>query len=722
MLTNRQARLAESHDLPVEDRIDAICDCFEHDWKQGARPEIAAYLDFCDPPAQPRLLTELLLLDWELRSSRGEQPSWDEYLTKLPRFANQIEAARFKHQAQSLGDTSTRSPQQNLSRIARFELLEKIGSGASGDVWKARDTLLQRIVAAKLPRNLHLTEEELSRFLREGQAAAELKHPNIAAVHEVGCANGTAYLISDFIAGQNLRNWLKQSPPSFSVAAKLCQEIAVALAYAHSHGVIHRDLKPANVLLDEGGSPHIVDFGLAKRASSQASVSTQCHVIGTPAYMSPEQASGGCTDQRSDVYSLGVMLYEMIAGRQPFEGSLDEVICAVLTKEPVRLRRLNRSIPRDLELICLKAIAKQPADRYQTADEMADDLNCYLSGVPIRARRYRTAVLAWRGVRRKVATIGLAVIALIAVCLAIKGGTARFAGVPALQPRSVRLTTTPPGAHVVFVPLSPTDGEPMAERAITATGVSPVQSTLAPGDYWVEAVLPGGRFHEVFRHVPKSGERAVRSENHLRWAEQKDGGIEVPNIEIPSKDFAQQMLLVDTSHDSLSGDSDDNARKEFPLVSFYVKAEGATAGEYLKLNPLLSNYLRGPQLQPNQPIPLTYDDAVCYAEAVGMRLPTRAEWQRARTVLPPRSANQLAEWTTTWSLRASAIGVTAAEQTEDHLRLALGGSNRLVRQDGPLEPTDYDANNWAALQRGRFFPGVGVLCVRSAAPRFFKDP
>ncbi len=656
MLTNRQARLAESHDLPAEDRIDAICDCFEHDWKQGARPEIAAFLDFCDPPAQPRLLTELLLLDWELRTSHGEQPSWDEYLTKLPRFAHQIEAARFKHQAQSFGETSTRLPQQNLSRIARFELLEKIGSGASGDVWKARDTLLQRIVAAKIPRNLHLTEDELSRFLREGQAAAELKHPNIAAVHEVGCANGTAYLISDFIAGQNLRNWLKQSPPSFPIAAKLCQEIAVALAYAHSHGVIHRDLKPANVLLDEDGSPHIVDFGLAKRASSQASVSTQSHVIGTPAYMSPEQASGGCTDQRSDVYSLGVMLYEMIAGRQPFEGSLDEVICAVLTKEPVRPRRLNRSIPRDLELICLKAIAKQPADRYQTADEMADDLNCYQNGVPIHARRYRTAVLAWRGVRRKVTTIGLAAIALIAVFFAIKGGTARFAGVPALQSRPVHLTTKPPGAHVVFVPLSPADGEPMAERAITATGVSPVQATLAPGDYWVEAVLPRGRFHEVFRHVPKSGEQGVRSENHLRWAEQKDGSIELPLIEIPENEVANQMLLVDTSHDFEPNDPDFKLNGTPLVPTFFVNADEATLEEYLRTQSVTAQLPLHVQLQPNRPIPLSFDDAVCYAEGIGMRLPTRAEWQRAQSVLPVRSENHFAAWTTSWALRASAVG------------------------------------------------------------------
>ncbi len=411
--------MQQCSDLSVDERIDVVCDCFENDWKQGVRPEIATYLAFCDETIQPRLLTELLLLDWDLRTGQGEQPSWDEYLTKLPRFANQIEAARFKLQAHNIDQNGAGQKPQVPARVGRFELLEKLGSGASGEVWKAHDTLLRRTVAAKIPRNLHLSEEELSRFLREGQSAAELKHPNIAAVHEVGYAEGTAYLISDFIAGQDLKTWLKQSRPSFEAAAEICRQIASALTYAHSHGVIHRDLKPANVLLDENSAPHLVDFGLAKRFAAQTSMSTQHQLVGTPAYMSPEQARGQRSDPRSDVYSLGIMLYEMISGRQAFTGNLDEVICAVLTQEPARPRRLDRSIPRDLELICLKAIAKQPADRYQTAAEMADDLSCYLRGEPIHARRYRSAVLAWRGVRRKAIVLGSAVVlCLVAIALA----------------------------------------------------------------------------------------------------------------------------------------------------------------------------------------------------------------------------------------------------------------------------------------------------------------
>lgn len=721
MFTKIQARLERCSDLSVEDRIDAICDCFEQDWKQGIRSDLSSYLVYCEPKEQPRLLTELLSVDWELRSISGEHPSWDEYLTKLPQFADQIAALRFKHQAEvSRGNSGLNH--QDLSRIAHFELLEKVGAGATGEVWKARDTLLQRTVAIKIPRTPNLSEDELSRFLREGRAAAALKHPNIAGVHEVGCAEGVAYIVSDFIAGENLRNWLKQSRPSHQRAAEICRQIAAAIAHAHQSGVIHRDLKPANVLLDEYGIAHIVDFGLAKRVSSQASLSTQSHMIGTPAYMAPEQAKGQGTDARSDVYSLGIMLYEMITGTQPFTGSMDEVICSVLTKEPIRPCRVDRSVPRDLELICLKAIAKQPADRYPSADEMMDDLNRYLSGMPIRARRYRKIVLAWHSVRRKLAILSLASIVLIASLIVLEWLQAKRAGISPIEPRSVRINSVPPGANVVFVPLSPNDGEPIAARAIKAQNVSPVQVTLAPGDYWVEAVLPDGRFHDVLRHVPKHGELSLRVENHLKWTVDKDGKVELPEIAIPEKDVTERMLLVDTSLDSKKSDPDDDQKYALWTPSFYVDAEEATVSKYQVFMPSLPNYLWQVQLQPNQPIPLVYDDAVAYAEGTGRRIPTRTEWLRAQAVLPLRSAKQLADWTNTWASRSLTITSTRVDETEDYLRLVLGGSHRLIQHEEELQPNDYDKKNWAALSRTRFFPGVGVLCVRSATPLFFKVP
>ena len=331
-------------------------------------------------------------------------------------------------------------------------------------------------------------------------------------------------------------------------------------------------------------------------------MSTQHQLVGTPAYMSPEQARGQRSDPRSDVYSLGVMLYEMISGRQAFAGNLDEVICAVLTQEPARPRRLDRSIPRDLELICLKAIAKQPADRYQTAAEMADDLSCYLRGEPIHSRRYRSAVLVWRGVRRKAIALGSAVvlclvaIALAAVVLHRGGPPQRGVSVVSTETRSVHLKTVPATGKVIFVPLSPIDGEPIPVSGKEATGQGEVEISVTPGDYWVEVLWPDGRFHDVFRHVPYRGEKSFGSENHLRWTVTADGTVEVPDIEVPRADIAESLMLIDRQEELAV---DDSKNDQLPkLEPFYIAQKLSPVSEFLHLNPTLPAYLS--QLAPNQ--------------------------------------------------------------------------------------------------------------------------
>jgi WD40 repeat protein/tRNA A-37 threonylcarbamoyl transferase component Bud32 len=390
-----------------------------------------------------------VLADYLEAQRLGRAPRREELLLRHPDLAGELHSFfadqdRFGRLAEGLvppaapapapGQAATLAPGEaagagpalgSVRYFGDYELLEEVARGGMGVVYKARQVSLNRVVALKMILRGELaTPADVRRFQTEAEAAGRLDHPNIVPIYEVDEHQGQHYFSMKLVEGSNLAALGRERPGSARAAARLVATVARAVHHAHQRGILHRDLKPGNVLLDAEGRPHVTDFGLARRVEGDSALTQSGAIVGTPSYMAPEQARAEKQLTTAiDVYALGAILYELLTGRPPFRAVTPlETLMQVLEREPQRPRALNPRVPRDLETVCLKCLEKEPRLRYGSAEALADDLERFLAGEPIRARQ----TPAWeRGVkwaRRRPALAALVGVSLTAAAALLIGG------------------------------------------------------------------------------------------------------------------------------------------------------------------------------------------------------------------------------------------------------------------------------------------------------------
>ena len=357
-------------------RIDAICDTFEASFRAGQTPRIEAHLEQIEEAARPALFKELLLVEWELAEERGIEISQDDYVARYAEFSDVIrELFARRKPAPRVPDT-----------IAHYKIVKLLGAGGMGEVFLAEDSRLGRKVALKLlPVVWAEDRKRRHRFVTEARAASALNHPNVCTIHEVGeTVDGRPYLTMEFLEGATLDQRSRVRPFSIPEIVDIAIQIADALEAAFARGVVHRDLKPGNISLSDRGLIKVLDFGLAKLVSEKADTDSEAstqhqtksgQILGTPSYMSPEQASGREADHRSDLFSLGIVLYELVTSRLPFSGTnFAETIQRIINAQPEAIARFNYAVPPELERIIRKLLEKDAGRRFQSPADLLVDL------------------------------------------------------------------------------------------------------------------------------------------------------------------------------------------------------------------------------------------------------------------------------------------------------------------------------------------------------------
>lgn len=424
-------------------RFESICGAFERAWLEGETPQIEEFIVGNESVGNESdvsvgLFEELLCIEFDFLAQRGMRPIIDEYHSRFPERQASIERIIAELNPGPLPYVPSPAPEtvnQNAldtspiaasspalcagDLVGEHEILDVIGVGGMGVVYRCRHRQLERIVALKMIRSeFPVTPEHVSRFRIETQAAARLDHPGIVPVYDSGDFNGAPFYSMAFVDGESLSEAVRENPFAPRRSAEVCRDLAQAIQFAHDNGVIHRDLKPQNVLMD-GEQPRVTDFGLARIQRGDSELTSYGQILGTPNYMSPEQAAGQTSEIgiAADIYSLGAILYRTLVGRPPFQAPTTmETLRLVLDQDPVSVRQMNGQIDKDLEIICMRCLAKDPEKRFPSADALSEDLQRYLDGRPIQSRATGVAERLWLWCRRRRAVASLT-FSLIAVFL-----------------------------------------------------------------------------------------------------------------------------------------------------------------------------------------------------------------------------------------------------------------------------------------------------------------
>ncbi|HLO40420.1 MAG TPA: bifunctional serine/threonine-protein kinase/formylglycine-generating enzyme family protein [Phycisphaerales bacterium] len=598
-------------------------------------------------------------------------------------------------------------------RIDEFNILRRIGKGGMGVVYLAEDTSLQRQVAIKVLAS-HLTEsdEALGRFRDEAKTAARLRNPGIVSVYKFGHDGSRHYIVSEYVAGYTLKEFIAQEierrdsqDPGHSHRrswnrrlAELCALLAEALEYSHRSDIVHRDVKPSNILMDADGRPRLTDFGIAKVVAFDTSMQVT-EQLGSCHYMSPEQAAVKASriDRRSDIFSLGVVLYEAITLRRPFDGPTPEqVLDEVRSKDPLRPRAIDRTIPPDLETICLKALEKSPERRYQSAMHMAADLRSFLAGDPILARPASVVRKTGRWISRNRTVAGACAAGLLLCIIALLA----YSRASMHRAASAWLTvdSVEDGLAVYIEPVNAMLLE--VQHAAEPAGFTPLREhMLTPGQYRVTLVAPGGESFSEFNAVlmrpgaenqlvlfaqepgaaapiksrPREPHRLVRSTLTTASSAAADPGM----VEVPAGTY--HFGWFDTPGDQFS-------RRTVELDAFLIDRDLVTNAQYKAFIDATGYPAPRPwQLWGYKPeygaLPaagISMLDAEAYAAWVGKRLPTALEWQAAAR----GAEGRLYPWGNTFDkARASAPSVESLLSSrslvdQDHFNLYIEQTTR----------------------------------------------